>query len=170
MAHLIGVTEEVKGKVFEIEDGTTVGRSAKNSIRIDAISISVHHCTFTQNGKTYSIKDEDSTNGTRINGNKINVQDIQSGDNLHIGSVEFTFKTDKKIRVKKAKKVEIKKPGPAADSTSQPVATATSPSTERKVQPQMAKPKAKGFIISAALSLIILFALAGYFFYLLSNS
>ena len=50
------------------ENSITLGRVADNAIQIDDASVSSHHAEFTRDGDEYSLKDLDSTNGTRLNG------------------------------------------------------------------------------------------------------
>ena len=53
------------------EDVVTLGRLSDNTIRIDDASVSSHHAQFTLAGGEYRLKDLNSTNGTRVNGEQI---------------------------------------------------------------------------------------------------
>jgi len=87
-----------KGKVFDvISEGTTsIGRDLNNDIVLDDSTISRKHAKISfKNGK-YFIHDLASTNGTFINGKKIDVSEIKDGDIIYLGDVALTFKNIQK--------------------------------------------------------------------------
>lgn len=74
---------------------TTIGRGAFNSIVIsDDSFVSGSHAKIVLSSGVYRITDLGSTNGTRINGEKINqytATDLENGDKVHFGQTGFTF-------------------------------------------------------------------------------
>lgn len=73
---------------IEIQNGTfTLGRSRKSDIKIDDDQISGHHISITLRDSSLFVQDNDSTNGTFLNGNKLDSQEISFGinDEIQIG-------------------------------------------------------------------------------------
>jgi pSer/pThr/pTyr-binding forkhead associated (FHA) protein len=93
---LIVLSEQLRGKSFELTEETcTVGRTEACSVCIPDPTISGHHCTLVRmaNG-SYGVRDESSTNGTRVNGVKMEGEDVQPlvhSDILQVGGVEMLF-------------------------------------------------------------------------------
>ncbi len=73
---------------IEIQNGTfTLGRSRKSDIKIDDDQISGNHISITLRDSSLFVQDNDSTNGTFLNGNKLDSQEISFGinDEIQIG-------------------------------------------------------------------------------------
>ena len=88
--------EKLRGKVFELnKDQMTVGRRDGNDIVIKDSSLSGHHADIIRtmrDGKTvYFIRDNDSTNGTRVNNIPITEQELKNSDIILFGGVEVLF-------------------------------------------------------------------------------
>lgn len=79
-----------KGNVFPVHSVTNIGRRDDNHVIIDDKFVSGCHArVFVKRSKLY-IKDLNSTNGTVINGHKVqNVEEIEAGDIIEIGRVSF---------------------------------------------------------------------------------
>lgn len=93
---LIVLSEKLRGKSFELtEDIHTAGRSDSQNICIKDSSLSSHHCDFikTEDGK-YLIRDNESTNGTRVNNVPISEQVLNSSDIIQLGAVEVLYDYD----------------------------------------------------------------------------
>ena len=89
------LSDKMRGTSFTLSDQQyTIGRSDSADITIAEGTVSGRHCTLTrtENG-TYAVHDEGSTNGTRINGRKLEDESmpLENGDLLQIGSVEMMF-------------------------------------------------------------------------------
>lgn len=92
MASLVGMSEEVKGQVFELEgQETRIGRSQECEIPLNSSSVSGEHCTIYRNGETYVLRDHGSTNGTRVNAKPIEEVQLSPKNIIQAGSVEFLF-------------------------------------------------------------------------------
>ena len=79
-------------QVFRILPGgvRTLGRATGADFSIDAALVSRIHCrlTATPNGGL-EVRDLDSTNGTYVNGTRVQSAQLSSGDRLQIGRVEL---------------------------------------------------------------------------------
>lgn len=71
-----------------------IGRAAYNDIELDDIACSRHHCVIEFQDNKYWITDLRSSNGTKINNQKIKNQELQSGDRLQIGHIILTVMED----------------------------------------------------------------------------
>jgi len=86
------VTEGQPEKTFRILPGNerTIGRATGADFIIDAALVSRVHCRVTAlNDGQLEIKDLESTNGTYVNGERIETARLTSGDRLQVGRVEF---------------------------------------------------------------------------------
>lgn len=92
MALLIGMSEGIKGKTYDVADGrTAIGRNSTNILSFDNETISGRHCVIEKNGKRFTVRDLESTNGTRVNSRSITEADLKPKDLIQIGSMEFMF-------------------------------------------------------------------------------
>ena len=83
---------EEGGLLFRLTRGSvrTVGRAPRADFIVDASLVSRLHCRLTvrQDGGL-EIEDLDSTNGTYVNGKKIDRAELNDGDQLGVGRVTF---------------------------------------------------------------------------------
>lgn len=94
---LIILSEQLRGKSFELtKDLYTVGRIEERDICIKDPTVSTYHCDFVKNNTTYILRDNHSTNGTRVNNVPITEQELQNSDILQIGGVEILYDCDDK--------------------------------------------------------------------------
>lgn len=92
MAVLIGMSQDVKGKVVEIAgDDITIGRKSDNVIPVDNPTVSGHHCVVVKQDQSYLLRDLGSTNGTRVNSQDVTETKLKPKDIVQVGSVEFMF-------------------------------------------------------------------------------
>jgi pSer/pThr/pTyr-binding forkhead associated (FHA) protein len=95
MAVLVGMSGDVKGKTFPIDDNElTLGRSADNAVVINNATVSGHHAAIKREGDTYILRDLGSTNGTRVNSREIKEAVLRPKDLVQLGSVEFLFNSE----------------------------------------------------------------------------
>jgi len=95
---LISYTIDDMGVDYRLFEGrNTIGTDAENSLHISSdITISGHHMTILFRGNKFLAKDELSSNGTFINDNELNpdqVIELKDGDIIKIGDTQFVFKT-----------------------------------------------------------------------------
>ncbi len=82
------------GQAFEAEltaDLMTVGRTEDNDMEIPDGSVSSHHGQFTNEGGHWVFTDLGSTNGTKVNGERVERVELGHGATFEIGSVTATF-------------------------------------------------------------------------------
>ena len=72
-------------------DFVTIGRDPSNHIAVDHPSVSTHHAVLLRSGASYWLKDLNSTNGTRINGDCVTDAELKDGDTIRFGSVAAIF-------------------------------------------------------------------------------
>lgn len=70
-----------------------LGRDHQCSVRLEGSGISRRHATIKKRGRLYVLQDQDSKNGTYLNGDKILNAILKNGDRVIIGSQEMTFLT-----------------------------------------------------------------------------
>ena len=86
------VGEREPEKVFRILPGgvRTVGRATGADFSIDAALVSRIHCRLIATaGGGLEVRDLDSTNGTFVNGKRVESAELASGDRIQIGRVEL---------------------------------------------------------------------------------
>ncbi len=76
------------------EDVITLGRSPENAIQIDDPSVSGRHARLEIAEGEYHLKDLESTNGTRVNGQPIQSILLRPGDRIRLGKVEACFECE----------------------------------------------------------------------------
>lgn len=92
MAMLIGMSESVRGKTYDIAtDRTAIGRNSTNILVFENETISGRHCVIEREGKKFKLRDLGSTNGTRVNSREIEEAELKPKDLVQIGSMEFLF-------------------------------------------------------------------------------
>jgi pSer/pThr/pTyr-binding forkhead associated (FHA) protein len=76
---------------FRISAGTvkTVGRSNGAQFIVDAALVSRLHCQLTASGDHLEVKDLESTNGTFVNGKRVETALLRDGDTLSVGRVDL---------------------------------------------------------------------------------
>jgi predicted component of type VI protein secretion system len=95
MPRLIVQSPEFANLTFDLlESEISVGRAADNKIHIEHGSLSSHHAVLTSGGGDYTVRDLNSTNGTRVNGNRIAQQRLQRGDILQLGNIEAYYDSE----------------------------------------------------------------------------
>jgi hypothetical protein len=82
--------EPPAGAVIALDAVTTLGRDVNNTIVVDDPFASSEHAVLSFRGRTWYVEDLDSTNGTFVNGGKVDgTSPIGFGDELQIGQVRF---------------------------------------------------------------------------------
>ncbi len=95
MPRLVAQSPEFSGKSFDLTGPeVTVGRVDDNRIQIEHASVSGHHAVLKLDSLDYVIKDLDSTNGTRINGERITQQKLRRNDILRLGNIELLYDSE----------------------------------------------------------------------------
>ena len=129
----------VKGKNaqpyrFSLDRETVrLGRAADNDIVIDCPSVSSNHCEMKRIEGGFILEDDDSTNGIKLEGDRMAIIDLANGLDVEVGdaALEFELTSEEKESLsdeehkprqrahlpekkeKKEKKPAAKRPGPA---------------------------------------------------------
>jgi pSer/pThr/pTyr-binding forkhead associated (FHA) protein len=78
------------GKPIEIlKDMIVVGRKDDCDVNLDHKSVSKLHCVIVKTDGLLLVRDLGSTNGTRVNGQRIRRAALLPNDQLHVASVKF---------------------------------------------------------------------------------
>jgi pSer/pThr/pTyr-binding forkhead associated (FHA) protein len=93
---LVVVAGPIAGATYKLTgDDTTIGRRPENTICIPSQNISKTHCRIVhEQGDRYVIVDEGSTNGTIVNGRRLETRarlQLASGDTVSIAEITFLF-------------------------------------------------------------------------------
>jgi len=92
MVKLVVISDELKGTEFELtDDKVTVGRLPDNRIRLDFSAVSSHHAELTLKGDDYVVRDLNSTNGTRVNGQRIVETRLYHGDTVGFAHIQAQY-------------------------------------------------------------------------------
>ncbi|WP_176014215.1 FHA domain-containing protein [Victivallis sp. Marseille-Q1083] len=92
---LIVLSEKLRGKSFELtKEVMSAGRNEQRDICIKDPTLSSHHCDFVKTEHSYLVRDNDSTNGTRVNNVPITEQELKNFDVIQLGGVEILFDFD----------------------------------------------------------------------------
>jgi FhaA, N-terminal domain/FHA domain len=86
------VTLTVDGRKQEVTAPRLVlGRSRACDVYVADVNVSRRHAELRQEGATYWIVDLGSTNGTAVNGKRIERERLRDGDRITLGSTEIVF-------------------------------------------------------------------------------
>jgi hypothetical protein len=97
----LGVEREVavlqwSGQRARLEKQRSVlGRSRDADVRIDDPNISRRHAEIVQEGSTYWLVDLGSTNGTEVNGRRVQRAKLADGSSFTVGETTVTFSTER---------------------------------------------------------------------------
>jgi pSer/pThr/pTyr-binding forkhead associated (FHA) protein len=73
-----------------VKDMTLVGRREDCDLRLEHKSVSKTHCVIVKTDGMLMLRDLGSTNGTRVNGQRVRRAMLLPDDQLHIASYKFT--------------------------------------------------------------------------------
>ncbi|NDI17497.1 MAG: FHA domain-containing protein [Verrucomicrobia bacterium] len=92
MPKLISESKEIPQLVVELTGlRMAVGRIDGNEVQVVHGSISSRHAELVLEGQEYRVRDLESTNGTRVNDEKITTAVLQDRDRLQFGQVSFRY-------------------------------------------------------------------------------
>jgi signal transduction histidine kinase len=80
-----GVKRELDG------DTLRIGREASNSFQLHDQEVSRHHAELKRDGRSFTLVDLESSNGTFVNGQRVTQQELVSGDQVQMGSTLMLF-------------------------------------------------------------------------------
>lgn len=86
------LTERITGKRFTLSAANVkLGRETDNDIVIADMGASRYHATIARGRDCWVITDQNSTNGTLVNGREITSAPLRDGDTITIGTTEYVF-------------------------------------------------------------------------------
>lgn len=77
-------------------DVTTVGRHPNADIFLDDVTVSRKHAEFKRVGKTFTVTDLASLNGTQYENARVETAELENGSEVQIGKYHLTFFASKK--------------------------------------------------------------------------
>ncbi len=105
MAKLVLILKNEPRQDFAIDsDGITIGRGTTNDIMIPVIKVSRQHAKIKAVEDGFLIRDLESTNGTFVNGVKIQEKLLEDGDEILIEPARLYFKLEEEEKVKISQK------------------------------------------------------------------
>ena len=93
MARLTIIGPEGKQE-SEVKPHTTVGRHPENTVQILDRIVSKEHCHIDLLEGKWTLKDLGSLNGTFVNGERVSLRVLSSGDEVSLGSTRMVFHAD----------------------------------------------------------------------------
>lgn len=76
------------------EGTTTVGRHPESDIFLDDITVSRHHCRLIVDADGLTVEDSGSTNGTYVNGDRVDRARLRAGDEVIVGKFHLVVATN----------------------------------------------------------------------------
>jgi pSer/pThr/pTyr-binding forkhead associated (FHA) protein len=73
------------------QDVTSVGRHPNADIFLDDVTVSRRHAEFLREGKSFTVRDLASLNGTYFDGQRIDQVQVSDGSEVQIGKFRLTF-------------------------------------------------------------------------------
>ena len=70
----------------------SVGRKSSNVIVVEDPLVSRHHCVIRNQGDQHTIEDLNSSNGTYVNGEPVEVASLEDDSLIEIGASSFLFR------------------------------------------------------------------------------
>jgi pSer/pThr/pTyr-binding forkhead associated (FHA) protein len=90
-----------KGRIFrEMAIPVTIGREEGNVLRLNDERVSRFHAKIQFDNNEIIITDLESTNGTRVNGNVVQIRRLQVGDRIGVGRSLLLFGSEQEIRTR----------------------------------------------------------------------
>ncbi len=84
----------ISGDIIPIGNKISIGRNHSNQLLLSSQSVSAYHAQIYFEDGRYMLEDLKSTNGTYINGVRINKKSLQPGDEIRISQTVFIVLDD----------------------------------------------------------------------------
>ena len=85
-------TLTLNGKAYVLEERTAVlGRSKECDVQVPDANVSRRHAELHEEGGSWWLVDLDSTNGTELNGKRVQRAKLSDGDRIGLGELELVF-------------------------------------------------------------------------------
>ena len=97
-ALLISTRGAVSGSRYLLdEDEITVGRDPRADILLDDSTVSRAHAVFRRSDGRYSVIDAGSLNGTYVNRQRVDQQELKNGDEIILGKFRLVYFDNKAV-------------------------------------------------------------------------
>jgi pSer/pThr/pTyr-binding forkhead associated (FHA) protein len=138
MASINIVTTEGEELAFQLsQPSLSVGRESDNDIVIPDGSMSSHHAEIVETAEGYQLTDLGSTNGTQVNGQRIDSALLSDGDSITLGHVSGVFSAGS------GPAAGVGAPPPPARSAAAPASRSKTPGSFSNSSPFTKKEKVK---------------------------
>lgn len=87
------ILRHIHGREYPISGPTQIGRETTNPIALDDTQASRLHATVWEQQGTLYLRDENSRNGTFVNGARVQEIALKPGDQIRIGNTVLTVLT-----------------------------------------------------------------------------
>jgi hypothetical protein len=92
-----------RGRTFrDLPTPVTIGREEGNLLRLNDERVSRYHAKVQQDGDDVILTDLESTNGTRVNGNVVQIRRLRVGDRVCVGRSLLLFGSTEEIAARAA--------------------------------------------------------------------
>src|SRR3984957_1337586 len=107
-----------KGRTFrEMPTPITIGREEGNLLRLNDERVSRYHAKVQYDNGEIILTDLESTNGTRVNGNVIQIRRLRAGDQIGVGRSILLFGSEQEIAARMAARSNITAPSATSSVT-----------------------------------------------------
>lgn len=117
-ANLVLLKKDGSRKGFDLtHEVTIVGRGQDCDLCIPVMVVSRKHCELSQKSNILKLRDLGSTNGTYVNGKKVEQTELNPGDCIQIGPVVFGIQVDgqpEDIKIPESAILEPRQPAKSA--------------------------------------------------------
>lgn len=93
MAKLIVLGPE-GAQCYEVEEKAVIGRESTCDVPIDDGASSRRHCVVERRGEAFFLRDLGSSNGTKVNSEKVSEVELISDDQIKVGTTILVFEND----------------------------------------------------------------------------
>lgn len=174
-AKLVVLKGVKKGAEFSLGPGdSSVGRQNDNTIVIPDISVSRKHVVLRSQGRGYLVIDQGSGNGTFVNGQPAEEQELHNGDVISLGDSELQFvelggvavkgqPTRREVAMPPPRRTETVTRPPAARRSGSGGRAAMVPAggTNQMVLPRGARPSRRGRTVLIGVLAVVVVGLGG---------
>lgn len=84
---------EVGTAIHPLTGSTVIGRGAEADVRLTDTGVSRRHAEIRVEGDTVQVRDLGSTNGTWVNGRRVQTATLLDGDRVTVGTTELVLRT-----------------------------------------------------------------------------
>lgn len=91
MSSLFVIRGNDQGSRFELHDVIGLGRDASNAVQLHDTEVSRQHAEIRRSGNVFALTDLNSSNGTYVNGRRIQRHLLASGDQVQVGGTLMLF-------------------------------------------------------------------------------